>query len=212
MIPQSNLPLGTLFVISAPSGAGKTSLVHALLDSLNDLCLSISHTTRPQRSGELHGQHYWFTSLPDFERMIAKGEFLEYAQVFGNFYGTSKAWVIQELQIGQDVILEIDWQGAQQIRQQFPQCVSIFILPPSRDVLRQRLMARGQDELDVIERRLAVASADMMHFREFDYLVINDQFPAALSDLQSIIHSHRLLQTRQSLKHTRLLAELLQNQ
>jgi guanylate kinase len=188
---------GTLFVLSAPSGAGKTSLVNAIRGSLNDFAVSVSHTTRSQRPGEVHGEAYYFVDRPTFERMIAEDEFFEYASVFGNYYGTARQTVESTLQQGRDVLLEIDWQGARQIRKLVPECVSIFILPPSRHTLEQRLRARGQDDAETIWRRMREAIAELSHYAEYDYLVVNDHFETALSDLRSIIQSQRLRGDRQ---------------
>jgi len=178
---------GRLIVIAAPSGAGKTSLVKALLASEPALRLSVSHTTRRRRETEQEGREYHFVSVPEFERLRDAGEFLEHAQVFDNLYGTSRAYVGQQLGAGHDVVLEIDWQGAQQVRRAMPQCVSVFILPPSTDALAKRLAARATDTAQVIARRLADAAADMSHYREFDYLVVNDDFDRAVADLQRIV-------------------------
>jgi guanylate kinase len=178
---------GKLFVISAPSGAGKTSLVKALLSSDPKLHLSISHTTRKMRPTEQQGREYHFVSLPEFERLRDAGEFLEHARVFDNCYGTSRAFVEQQLAAGRDVLLEIDWQGAQQVRARVPQCVSIFVLPPSRRALAERLARRATDTPEVIERRLADAAGDMSHYREFDYVVVNNDFARAVEDLEQII-------------------------
>jgi len=178
---------GRLIVIAAPSGAGKTSLVKALLASEPALRLSVSHTTRRRRETEQEGREYHFVSVPEFERLRDAGEFLEHAQVFDNLYGTSRAYVGQQLGAGHDVVLEIDWQGAQQVRRAMPQCVSVFILPPSTDALAKRLAARATDSAQVIARRLADAAADMSHYREFDYLVVNDDFDRAVADLQRIV-------------------------
>jgi len=178
---------GRLIVIAAPSGAGKTSLVKALLASEPALRLSVSHTTRRRRETEQEGREYHFVSVPEFERLRDAGEFLEHAQVFDNLYGTSRAYVGQQLGAGHDVVLEIDWQGAQQVRRAMPQCVSVFILPPSTEALAKRLAARATDSAQVIARRLADAAADMSHYREFDYLVVNDDFDRAVADLQRIV-------------------------
>ena len=178
---------GRLIVIAAPSGAGKTSLVKALLASEPALRLSVSHTTRRRRETEQEGREYHFVSVPEFERLRDAGEFLEHAQVFDNLYGTSRAYVGQQLGAGHDVVLEIDWQGAQQVRRAMPQCVSVFILPPSTEALAKRLAARATDTAQVIARRLADAAADMSHYREFDYLVVNDDFDRAVADLQRIV-------------------------
>jgi guanylate kinase len=178
---------GRLFVIAAPSGAGKTSLVKALLDSDPTLRLSVSHTTRKRRETEREGREYHFVSLPEFEQLRAAGEFLEHAQVFGNLYGTSRAYVERQLAAGDDVVLEIDWQGAQQVRRALPGCVSVFILPPSRTALGERLARRATDTAEVIARRLAEAAGDMGHYLEFDYVVVNDDFARAVADLQRIV-------------------------
>ena len=178
---------GRLIVIAAPSGAGKTSLVKALLASEPALRLSVSHTSRRRRETEQEGREYHFVSVPEFERLRDAGEFLEHAQVFDNLYGTSRAYVGQQLGAGHDVVLEIDWQGAQQVRRAMPQCVSVFILPPSTEALAKRLAARATDSAQVIARRLADAAADMSHYREFDYLVVNDDFDRAVADLQRIV-------------------------
>ena len=178
---------GRLIVIAAPSGAGKTSLVKALLESDPSLRLSVSHTTRKRRDTEQEGREYHFVSVPEFERLNKAGEFLEHARVFDNFYGTSRAFVEQQLAAGHDVVLEIDWQGAQQVRHAMPQCLTVFILPPSRAALAERLARRATDTAEVIARRLADASGDMSHYREFDYVVVNDDFARAVEDLKRII-------------------------
>lgn len=199
---------GTLFVISAPSGAGKTSLVSEMLRQDSQLGVSVSHTTRPMREGEQDGVNYHFVSRDEFEAMISRGDFLEHADVFGNYYGTSQVWVRDTLAMGRDVILEIDWQGAQQVRRLLPECVSIFIVPPSAEVLRKRLVGRGTDAADVVERRLAEAEEECRHAVEFDYLVVNDDFGVALQDLLSIVRSHRLKMAVQQVRHDSLLAGL----
>ena len=200
---------GTLFTVSAPSGAGKTSLVSALVDSGEDLKVSVSHTTRPQRPGETDGSNYHFVSEASFLEMLDRTEFLEHARVFGNLYGTSQVWVEQQLAAGTDVILEIDWQGAQQIKRQLPASRSIFILPPSRETLQQRLTTRGQDETDVIEGRMSEAIQEMSHYGESDYLVVNDVFEQAHRDLQAIIASQRLRTDKQAEAQANLLQSLL---
>src|SRR5574344_128519 len=207
--PSMSTP-GTLYILSAPSGAGKTSLVKALLDELDFVRVSVSHTTRAMRPGETDGINYHFTSKDDFTAMIGRGEFLEHAEVFGNFYGTSQQWVQQTLDQGQDLILEIDWQGAQQVRRLMPAARSVFILPPSREALRQRLDNRGQDSEDVIQSRMQQAAAEMSHYVEYDYLVINDDFRTALDELQSIFISTRLIQVSQHQRHAGLLTRLLE--
>ena len=183
---------GTLYIVAAPSGAGKTSLVTELVESTRHITVSVSHTTRPMREGEKDGVNYNFISVDEFQHMIGQGTFLEHAEVFGNFYGTSQAWVEQQLDQGMDVILEIDWQGAQQVRRQMPDAIGIFILPPSQKELHKRLTGRGQDGEDVIAYRMAKAVSEMSHYNEFDYIVINDDFDDALFDLKAVIRSQRL--------------------
>ncbi len=200
---------GQLYVISAPSGAGKTSLIKALREQMPDLGLSVSHTTRPMRPGEVDGQHYHFVSKSTFESMIAEGAFVEHALVFGNYYGTSKASVSAVLDKGQDLILEIDWQGAEQVRPLFPNAQSIFILPPSREALRERLFARGQDDADVIARRLAEAEREMQAYPNYDFLIINDDFSQALNQLRCLFESARLRTPRQAEKERIRLENLL---
>ena len=178
---------GRLFVIAAPSGAGKTSLVRALMEQVPTLRFSVSYTTRPKRPAELDGKDYFFVSHEEFEHMVAAGEFLEYARVFENYYGTSRQQVEESLASGQDLILEIDWQGAAQIRRAMPESVSVFILPPSRAELERRLRGRGTDSEEVIARRLGEAANDMKHWEEFDYVVVNDDFDRAVSELQGTV-------------------------
>lgn len=199
---------GTLYVISAPSGAGKTSLVAQMLERDPVLGVSISHTTRPMRSGEQDGVNYHFVGREQFEAMIERDEFLEHADVFGNYYGTSQRWVADTLAQGRDVILEIDWQGAVQVRRLMPDCVGIFILPPSPEVLRQRLTGRGTDAAEVVERRLREAAEECRHAQEFDFLVVNDDFEVALADLLAIVRGQRLRVTAQEARHAGLLASL----
>jgi len=201
---------GTLYTIAAPSGAGKTSLVNALLnDGDEHLCVSISHTTRPKRPAETDGVNYHFVSREDFLEMRDSGAFLESAEVFGNLYGTSRAWVQDQLDKGMDVILEIDWQGAGQVRSQIQPTKSIFILPPSLATLRERLTSRGQDNADVIEHRMQLARNEISHYGEADYLVINDQFDAALDDLRAIVRAARLEREQQLRNNQALLLDLL---
>lgn len=200
---------GSLYVVSAPSGAGKTSLVKALLETTDNIRVSVSHTTRAARPGEIDGEHYYFVDVQQFETMKNNNEFLEHAQVFDNFYGTSRGAVDELLNSGTDVILEIDWQGAQQARQLYPDCCGIFILPPSRQELEQRLRARGQDDDAVISRRMKDAIAEMSHYREFDYLVINDNFDDALALLKSIILARRQRLSVQAELQEQLLQDLL---
>ncbi|HMU86080.1 MAG TPA: guanylate kinase [Agitococcus sp.] len=202
---------GTLFILSAASGTGKTSLVKALLENCPNLKVSISNTTRNKRAGELDGVHYHFTAKEQFVDMISQGAFLEHAEVFGNYYGTARHMVEENLRQDIDVILEIDWQGAQQVRQSYPNAVSIFIMPPSRDALRQRLENRGQDSADIINQRLNGAISDMSHFVEFDYVVINDDFDIALEDLIAIVKASRLRQNIQVIRHADRIQGLLSN-
>jgi guanylate kinase len=185
------MAIGTLFIISAPSGAGKTSLVTQLLSELDNIQVSISHTTRASRPGEQDGVNYHFVSQKEFDAMIGEQQFLEYAEVFGNSYGTSEDWVRSTLNQGIDIILEIDWQGAQQVREKFSGNVSIFILPPSKQALVERLQGRAQDEAQVIEKRIAAATEEMSHYAEADYLIINDDFDEALQQLKAIISAQR---------------------
>lgn len=200
---------GTLYIISAPSGAGKTSLVKALLKATPDITVSVSHTTRKPRPGETDGVEYHFVDVDTFRLMVADGAFLEHAQVFDNFYGTSRSAALDLLKRGIDVILEIDWQGARQVRTMIPGAVSIFILPPSRQALDERLRGRGQDGEEVIARRMRDAISEMSHYAEFDYLVINDQFEQALLELQSIIAGRRLRTAVQQANQRELLSSLL---
>lgn len=200
---------GTLYTVSAPSGAGKTSLVKALLDSTEGLSVSISHTTRPIRPGEEDGVNYHFVDHEHFKSMLNSSAFLEHAEVFGNYYGTAQAPVEEQLLIGKDLILEIDWQGAQQVRKLVPDCVAIFILPPSRDELERRLTQRGQDSRDVIAHRMAQAVQEISHYGESDYIVINNDFNEALADLQSIVRTARLQTASQQQTHLPLLRGLL---
>jgi guanylate kinase len=201
---------GTLYIVSAPSGAGKTSLVKALMDNMAQVRVSVSHTTRSMRPGEVDGVNYHFTSREAFVEMLSQGDFLEHAEVFGNLYGTSHSWVKQTLAKGYDLILEIDWQGAQQVRKLVPEAQSIFILPPSHTDLRQRLHNRGQDTDDVIETRMQQAITEMSHYVEYDYIVINDNFTTALWDLVSIFRSNQLRLSTQQKRHTQLLCDLLE--
>jgi guanylate kinase len=200
---------GTLYIVSAPSGAGKTSLVKALLDAHPQIRVSVSHTTRPMRPGEVDGVNYHFVSREEFLQRLEHGEFLEHAEVFGNLYGTSQRWLEQTLSEGYDLILEIDWQGAQQVRRLMPHAKSIFILPPTQEALRQRLTNRGQDSDEVIEKRMREAVSEMTHYVEYDYLVINDDFAHALIDLQAIFRANQLLQAPQQQRFRTLLEELL---
>lgn len=201
--------IGTLFIVSAPSGAGKTSLVSALLERQPWLNISISHTTRPQRPAEIDGVNYHFTDRDTFQQMVNDGRFLEYADVFGNCYGTSSDWVQEQLEAGLDVMLEIDWQGALQVRRLLPDAVAIFILPPSLDALAARLTGRNSDQSEVIKQRLAGAHAEISHYAEFDYLVVNNVFAEALSELACITTAERLRGSRQCQRLAPLLERLL---
>lgn len=200
---------GTLYIISAPSGAGKTSLVRALVEAMPEVRVSVSHTTRAMRSGEVDGVNYHFVTREAFLERLEKSEFLEYAEVFGNLYGTSQLWLEQTLAEGYDLILEIDWQGAQQVRRLLPHARSVFILPPSQEALRQRLINRGQDTDETIERRMQEAVSEMSHYVEYDYLVINDDFLHALEDLKAIFRGNQLGQPRQQQRFAGLLQDLL---
>ncbi|CFR23566.1 guanylate kinase [Yersinia kristensenii] len=202
---------GTLYIVSAPSGAGKSSLIQALLKTqpLYDTQVSVSHTTRAIRPGENHGEHYFFVSKEEFCRMIDDDAFLEHAKVFENYYGTSRLAIEQILATGVDVFLDIDWQGAQQIRAKMPTARSIFILPPSKEELDRRLRGRGQDSEEVIAKRMAQAVAEMTHYAEYDYLIVNDDFNLALSDLKTIIRAERLRLGRQKQRHDALITKLL---
>ncbi len=200
---------GNLYVIAAPSGTGKTTLVKALVDSMPKMTVSISHTTRPKRSNEMHGVNYYFIDKDEFDRMITHQDFLEYAIIFDHFYGTSKSWVQQTLTQGLDVILEIDWQGHQQVKRLFPHAIGIFILPPSLNDLQNRLIKRNQDHPEIIKKRLADVQETVSHIHEFDYVVVNDDFVNALHDLKIIVEAGRLLQNRQTKKHFKLIADLI---
>ena len=199
---------GSLFVISAPSGAGKTSLVHALLNINPQIDLSVSYTTRQPRAGEVDGTDYHFVTRETFLGMAQRGEFMESAEVYGNLYGTSQRWIAQENAKDRDILLEIDWQGAAQVRKLFPQCVSIFILPPSIAALEQRLKGRGKDDASVIEKRMAAAREDVSHVAEFDYVIINDNLNEALRELNSVVLAARLRGSRQLARHQQLINQL----
>ncbi|MGA7802495.1 MAG: guanylate kinase [Gammaproteobacteria bacterium] len=207
--PSPGSVAGTLYIVSAPSGAGKTSLVKALLERDRGISLSVSHTTRAPRPGEEDGVHYHFVDNAIFDRMVEDGAFLEHARVFDNQYGTSLAGVQDQLAGGQDVILEIDWQGARQVRAAVPGAVGIFVLPPARDTLEQRLRGRGQDSEAVIARRMRDAVTEMSHYDEYDFLVINDRFDTALDELAAIVLARRLTLERQGVRHGMLLRSLL---
>jgi guanylate kinase len=200
---------GTLYIGSAPSGAGKTSLVKALIEAEPGIRVSVSHTTRAMRPGETNGVNYHFVDRAQFVAMIEHGDFLEQAEVFGNLYGTSKTSLRRILDAGEDLILEIDWQGGEQVRKLMPETRSIFILPPSRQALRQRLTNRGQDSDDIIEGRMREAVNEMRHYVEYDYVVINDDFATALTDLRAIFRANRLRQGPQQTRHEALLVGLL---
>ena len=200
---------GLLFVVSAASGTGKTSLVKALLERVNNLHVSVSHTTRGQRPGELDGVHYHFSNKDDFLNLVNEGGFIEYAEVFGNYYGTAQATVKEQLAKGHDVLLEIDWQGAQQVRRLFPESKQIIILPPSQFDLRERLSNRGTDAVDVIEHRLSCAVEDMQQYSNFDYIIINDDFNKALHDLEAVIIANRLVLSQQANRHEKLIQKLI---
>ena len=196
---------GLLFIVSSPSGGGKTSLVRALVEVEPEVRLSVSHTTRAARPGEVDGRDYHFVTPPVFERMLEAGEFLESAMIYGNRYGTSQKWIERERAAGHDVLLEIDWQGAQQVRRLMRQVVTIFILPPSPEVLESRLRGRGQDSEEIVSRRLAAARHEIAHVSEYDYVIINDDFNRAAQDLRSIIRAERLKLARQLARNVNLI-------
>ncbi len=198
---------GDLFVVVAPSGAGKTSLVNRLLEVERDIRLSVSYTTRAPREGEVNGREYHFVSREAFESMIAAGDFLEHANVYGNYYGTSRRWIESELAGEHDVLLEIDWQGAAQVRKLFARMVGIFVLPPSIGELRRRLTARGKDSAEVIEKRMASAREEISHVLEFEYIIVNEQFDVAVADLQAVVRAARLSRERRAGRLARLLDE-----
>ena len=204
------MSLGTLYIISAPSGAGKTSLVKALLERLSGVVVSVSHTTRAPRPGEQDGVDYHFINKVEFERMVESGDFLEHAQVFDNYYGTRRATVLERLEADEDVILEIDWQGARQVSEAFPQAVKIFVLPPSREALQQRLMSRGQDSDQVISRRMADAINEMRPYEEYHYLIFNDEFDVALAELEALFRARRLRNDAQQRRYHSELKGLLE--
>lgn len=199
---------GNLFIVAAPSGAGKTSLVKELLAADAGIQLSISYTTRPPRPGEINGLHYHFVSRENFGQMLERGDFLESAEVYGNFYGTSQPWIEASRKTGKDILLEIDWQGAAQVRRLIPEAIGIFVLPPSLEALRQRLTGRGQDAEEVIRRRIAAAREDISHVGEFDYVIINDDFNIALQDLLAVVRAQRLKTGVQLERHGDLIASL----
>lgn len=205
---------GNLFILSAPSGAGKSSLIKALLEqgkkeSIRPMQVSVSHTTRAPRPGENNGEHYHFVSVDNFQKLIKRNAFYEYAEVFGNYYGTSEAAIDEQLAQGIDVFLDIDWQGAQQVRMKKPSVTTVFISPPSRQELENRLRSRGQDSEEIIASRMAQAQGECSHFQEFDYIVINDDFDQALIDLTTIVKNQRLKRNQQIAQHKVLLDELI---
>ncbi|WP_153147388.1 guanylate kinase [Dechloromonas sp. H13] len=200
---------GNLYVVAAPSGAGKTTLVRMLLATERAVHLSISFTTRAPRPGEANGREYHFVAVDRFKSMISAGDFLEWAEVHGNYYGTSQKWIAEQLAAGHDVLLEIDWQGAQQVRSAFPEAIGVFILPPSMEELTRRLTGRGTDSAEVIERRLAAAQAEMRHVGEFDYVIINDSLEQALDDLRAVVRASRLALNAQRARHAALFARMI---
>jgi len=200
---------GNLFILSAPSGAGKSSLINALLERHSDMKVSVSHTTRQPRPGENNAEHYHFVAVDEFKKLIEANDFLEWAQVFENYYGTSKQSIESQLAQGIDVFLDIDWQGAQQMRKVLPEVQTIFILPPSKQELENRLNSRGQDSAEVIKSRMDKAQAEMSHYNEFDFLIINDDFDTALYQLETIVFGQRLKLNNQALKFNSLINDLL---
>jgi guanylate kinase len=202
---------GTLYIVSAPSGAGKSSLISAMLEKNPTYAMkvSVSHTTRGMRPGEEDGVHYHFVEKSEFESLIEQGAFLEYAEVFGNYYGTSRLWIEETLDKGIDVFLDIDWQGARQIREQMPQAKSVFILPPSNSELERRLNVRGQDSDEVIAKRMSEAKSEMSHYSEYDYVIVNDDFDGALVDFKAILRAERLKQDKQAVKYKGMFDALL---
>jgi len=203
--------LGTLYIISAPSGAGKSSLINALLAEERswDVQVSVSHTTRAPRVGENNGEHYHFVNVGNFKSLIEENAFFEWAEVFGNYYGTSRITIEQALQQGTDIFLDIDWQGAQQVRKMMPEAIGIFILPPNRDELEARLNKRGQDSSEIIAKRMSQAQSEMSHYNEYDYLIINDDFKLASKELSQIVSAQRNKQNKQSIAHQEMIAALL---
>jgi len=206
---MSNVVKGSLYIVSAPSGAGKTSLVNALLESYPGIVVSVSHATRAPRPGEENGVHYHFVNVDEFQQRIESNDFLEHAQVFDNFYGTSKQAVEDKLQQGKDVILEIDWQGARLVRDQLPDSIGIFVLPPSVSALEERLRGRGQDSDEIIQRRMRDAQNEASHYNEYDYLIVNDDFETAKHELGAIFVANRLNLLMQKQRHVELLDDLL---
>jgi len=204
--------VGTLYIISAPSGAGKSSLINALLEEKRDwkLQVSVSHTTRAPRAGEKEGEHYHFVDHEIFKKLIAENAFFEWAEVFGNYYGTSRITIEQALAEGTDIFLDIDWQGARQVREMLPQAKGVFILPPSRSELEARLNKRGQDSAEIIATRMAQAQSEMSHYNEYDYLIINDDFKQATREISAIVKAQRNLRDKQEVKHQATIKELLE--
>ncbi len=200
---------GQLFIVAAPSGAGKTALVRLLLENDPDIRVSISSTTRAARPGEEDGREYHFVDVPRFLEMVSHGEFIEWAEVHGNYYGTSKRWIESEMAAGHDVLLEIDWQGAQQVKKAFPDAIGVFIMPPSLDALQERLAGRGTDSAEIIARRLAAARDEMRHVNEFNYVIINDDLQKALDDLLAVVNASRLQYQIQHRRHAALFASFL---
>lgn len=207
--PPTSMLRGTLFIVAAPSGAGKSSIVNACLARDANICLSISFTSRAPRPGERHHEHYNFVSAAEFEQMVAAGDFFEHARVHGDWKGTARQSVEPQLAAGRDVLLEIDWQGADQVRRQLPGAVSVFILPPSMQALEQRMRTRGQDSDEVIARRLAAARQEMSHYDEFDYLIVNEVFEAAVEEMCAIFRASRLRRPQQQVRHAGLIDTLL---
>ena len=202
---------GNLFIVAAPSGAGKTTLVKMLLERDSGIQLSVSYTTRSPRAGEVNGREYHFVDVPAFLAMRERGEFLESAEVHGNHYGTSRVWIEQQMAAGRDILLEIDWQGAQQVRKLFPACIGIFVLPPSVEELERRLKDRGQDSADIISRRVAAALTEMRHVGEFEYVIINNKLPEAIEDLQTVVRAVRLRCDTQRIRHRALFSFIEQD-
>ncbi len=199
---------GNLFVVTAPSGAGKTTLVAALLAADSQVQLSISFTTRAPRVGEIDGKDYRFVARAEFERMIAAGELLEFAEVYGNYYGTSQVWINEVIENGRDILLEIDWQGAEQVRRLFPSAIGLFILPPSLEILEDRLRSRGKDNEAVIAQRMASAKEEINHIDEFDFVIVNEYIDDAVRDIIAAVRAQRLTLARQSTRHTALISSL----
>jgi guanylate kinase len=200
---------GILFIVSAPSGAGKTSLLRQLVPADARLLMSVSHATRAMRPGEEDGVHYHFVTAERFEQLVEEGAFLEHARVFDNYYGTSEMAVREQLAQGLDVVLEIDWQGARQVRRRFPEAVSVFVAPPSIEDLRERLSGRGQDSVEIVDRRMADARSELSHYPEYEYLVVNDEFDTALAELRAIVTAERLREPRQAARFRAALAAML---